>query len=32
METSNGGYPLKSFWRWQWLKMQEEIKLYYYAE
>ena len=31
MEEDNN-VPKKSFWRWQWLKMQEEIKLYYYAE
>ncbi|ASF42456.1 hypothetical protein [Capnocytophaga endodontalis] len=29
MESTNAGAPQKSFWKWQWLKMQEEIKLYH---
>jgi len=28
MEKDNN-VPQKSFWRWQWLKMQEEFKLYH---
>ncbi|MFK8265100.1 hypothetical protein [Capnocytophaga cynodegmi] len=29
MEPDNGGYEQVSFWKWQWEKMQEEIKLYH---
>jgi len=28
MEKDNN-VPQKSFWKWRWLKMQEEIKLYH---